>query len=353
MAAVLPRIFLRGAAPPRHHGSRPPSRRLCAEHVSLVIPARNEAARLPRLLASLRTAGAVPAEVIVVDDHSTDGTADIARAAGARVVAPGPCPDGWTGKTFACATGAAAARGSHLLFLDADVWFEPGGLAAVIATADADAAWSLCPYHRVERPYESLSLYFHVLMAAGTSASGRGLFGQTMLIPRSAYDAVGGHGAVRGQILENLFLGDVLARAGVRVVATLGQGQVAMRMYADGVADLTRGWMKAFATGAARTPAWVLGLSIIWMGGAIASCALLATGLARRDAPLTLAAFAAAFLHAIELRRASVALGTYPRVASLLFPVPLLFYQVVFACAALRKLFGVPPTWKARTVRGA
>lgn len=355
VAAGLPRIFMRLEPRARRTRGRtvPPPRRVRAPAVSIVVPARNEAARLPRLLTSLAGAGATPGEVIVVDDHSTDDTAAIARAAGARVVTPGPLPDGWTGKAFACAAGAADASGSHLLFLDADAWFEPGGLAALLDAADADAAWSLCPYHRVERPYESLSLYFNVLMVAGTAASGRALFGQALLIPREAYDAVGGHGAVRGHILENFFLGGLLARRGVRVVAVPGREQVAMRMYPGGLADLTRGWMKAFATGAAGTPAWVLALSVLWMGGAIASCVLLATGLARGDAGVAFVAFAAAFLHAMELRRVSLAIGNYPWAASLLFPAPLLFYQVTFARGALRKALGVAPAWKSRTVDGA
>ena len=354
-AALLPRVVVargwlsRGAR--KSPGVAPdPERRVRARDLSIIIPARNEAHRLPRLLASLRTAGAAPHEVIVVDDHSTDGTAGVAAGAGARVVVPDETPAGWIGKTFACATGAAAAAGSHLLFLDADTWFEPGGLDALLATADPEAAWSVCPYHRVERPYEWLSLYFNVMMMAGTLASPHGLFGQVLLVPKAAYDAAGGHAAVRHHILENSLLGDRLAGHGVRVVAVPGRSQLAMRMYPDGVRDLMRGWMKSFTAGASRTPAWLLMLSIVWMGsGLVATGALLSLPRNPTVILATLAGFAAT-VHAVELRRVARAIGNYPWRACLAFPITLLFFQAVFIAGAVLGALGRSPAWKSRAV---
>ena len=80
--------------------------------ISIVVPARDEAHNLPRLLASLAALTPAPAEVIVVDDHSTDGTGDLARAAGATVVVPPPLPPGWLGKAWACHAGAQVATAS-------------------------------------------------------------------------------------------------------------------------------------------------------------------------------------------------------------------------------------------------
>ena len=101
--------------------------------VSVIIPARNEEHNLPTLLRSLASQPAKPREIIVVDDGSTDRTAEIARQLGATVIASQPLPDGWRGKTWACHQGAQAATGELLLFLDADTWFEPDGLARILA----------------------------------------------------------------------------------------------------------------------------------------------------------------------------------------------------------------------------
>ncbi len=113
---------------------------VCAR-ISVIVPARDEAARLPRLLDSL-AADAQPYEVLVVDDRSTDGTAAVARAAGATVV-PAERPAGWSGKAYACWAGAQAAQGDLLVFLDADVEPAPGAVGAWRRPLRVAAAW--CP----------------------------------------------------------------------------------------------------------------------------------------------------------------------------------------------------------------
>jgi 4,4'-diaponeurosporenoate glycosyltransferase len=101
--------------------------------LSVIIPARNEEHNLPTLLRSLHSQSLRPGEIIVVDDGSTDRTADTARQLGATVVPSRPLPEGWRGKTWACHQGAQSARGELLLFLDADTWFEPNGFDGVMS----------------------------------------------------------------------------------------------------------------------------------------------------------------------------------------------------------------------------
>ena len=137
-----------------------------ATQISVIVPARNEERTLPLLLRSL--ARDVHTDVIVVDDHSSDATAKLARDHGARVVSAFALPEGWTGKTWACVQGAAAAKGGTLLFLDADTWLAPRGLERMAAAAADDrVAISLLPFHITNKPYEELSLFFHLLMAFG------------------------------------------------------------------------------------------------------------------------------------------------------------------------------------------
>src|SRR5882757_9447497 len=92
-----------------------------APFVSVIVPARNEEASLGACLESLVAQSGVAFEVIVVNDHSTDRTREIAQSfSGVRVIEAGPLPEAWTGKNNAVATGARDAQGDWLLFTDAD-----------------------------------------------------------------------------------------------------------------------------------------------------------------------------------------------------------------------------------------
>src|ERR1700724_3813233 len=104
--------------------------------VSVIVPARNEQTCLGASLASLAAQTGVPFEIIVVDDHSTDRTREIAQSfSGVRVIDAGPLPEGWIGKNNAVTTGARQSRGEWLLFTDADTIHIPGSLARALAEA--------------------------------------------------------------------------------------------------------------------------------------------------------------------------------------------------------------------------
>ncbi|HSG47547.1 MAG TPA: glycosyltransferase, partial [Longimicrobiales bacterium] len=117
--------------------------------VSVVIPARNEAGNIRTVLASVTAADYPDFEVVVVDDRSTDGTGEIARATPAararevRVVEGADLPEGWMGKPWACHQGAMAATGEVLLFTDADTWHGPGLLRRAVEGLREDGAHML------------------------------------------------------------------------------------------------------------------------------------------------------------------------------------------------------------------
>src|SRR6266436_8101901 len=109
--------------------------------VSVIVPARNEETCLGACLESLVAQTGVPFEIIVVDDHSTDRTREIAQSfPGVRVIEAGPLPQGWTGKNNAVACGAREAWGEWLLFTDADTVHLPGSLARALAEAKEHGA---------------------------------------------------------------------------------------------------------------------------------------------------------------------------------------------------------------------
>jgi 4,4'-diaponeurosporenoate glycosyltransferase len=306
--------------------------------VSVIIPARNEEQNLPALLRSIASQPVRPREVIVVDDGSTDRTAELARQHGATVIASQALADGWRGKPWACYQGAQAATGNLLLFLDADTWFEPDGLGKILAAYEG-GAYSVGPYHGVRKPYEQLSLFFNFNMTFATVP--QGLFGQMLLVDRASYRRVGGHEAVRGRILENVALAGQCREAGIAVRSSTGRGLLSFRMYPNGLRELIEGWTKGFASGAGQTPRQVMFALVAWMSGLM---------LAPLDWLLTgnWAWCAVYVLCAAQVVWFSRHVGAFRWYAALLYPVPLLFFFVVFARSVLRS--GKRVSWKGREI---
>lgn len=311
-----------------------------ANDLSIIIPARNEEHNLPVLLASLDAQQVRPHEIIVVDDGSTDRTAEIAVKTGAIVIVSKPLPDGWRGKTWACHQGAEAATGGLLCFLDADTSFEPGGLARVLECYTG-GAFSVGPWHSIRKPYENLSLFFNLNMVAGTVPDG--LFGQMLLVERESYRLAGGHETVSGKILENFQLAAHFRAAGIPVRGVAGKGVLSFRMYPDGLGGLIEGWTKGFASGAGRTPRGVLWIVILWMIGLMmAPIALVASG----AEPWWLVVYLAC---AAQVGWFARRVGGFHWHAALFYPVPLVFFFALFARSAMRS--GKNVTWKGREIR--
>ncbi len=326
-----------------------------AASLSIIIPARNEEQNLPTLLRSLAAQSVRPREIIVVNDASTDHTAEVARELGARVINSQPLPEGWRGKTWACHQGAEAATGDLLLFLDADTWFEPEGLRSVLAEFHAAGCGvlSVAPYHAVSYFHEQFSAFFNLVMLAGTGAftlrgdrlAPRGLLGQFMLIERAAYQRVGGHEAVKGRILENFWLAEQLRAAGVPLRCRGGQGVFSFRMYPQGWRDLVDGWAKGFASGAGQTALPILLLVIAWMFGLMT----VPLGLAFAGQPLLwLAAYGLCAAQVAWLLRC---VGNFHWFTALFYPAPLIFYFVVFTRSALLSRRNQTVGWKGRLIR--
>ncbi len=308
--------------------------------LSILIPARNEEHNLPRLLDSIARQSVKAHEILVVDDGSTDRTASLAREYGARVIALQPLPEGWRGKTWACHQGAGLATGELLMFVDADTWFEPEGLSRVLS-AYPGGAFSVGPHHAVRKVHEELSMFFNFAMTAGTVPGG--LFGQLLLVDRESYRRTGGHEAVQGCVLENVRLAGLFRAAGVPVRGVAGRGVLSFRMYPGGVRELIEGWTKGFASGAGRTPggalflivAWMIGLMLAFLGG-------LASGGG-------LAWVVAYLLCAAQVGWFSRMTGSFRWSSAFLFPIPLVFFFVVFGRSAF--LSGKRVTWKGREFR--
>jgi 4,4'-diaponeurosporenoate glycosyltransferase len=183
----------------------------------------------------------------------------------------------------------------------------------------------------------------------GNRARQQGLFGQSMLVRKEDYLAVGGHEAVKGRILENLFLASKFREKGIATACRVGRGAISMRMFPDGLSGLARGWGKAFASGAEATPLAVLVPISFWLSGAAAVpvLALLAPFVEGLGAGPVAALYAAFVGQLFWLVRG---IGSFSPVVAVLFPVPLAFYFAVFFYSALKARRGRTTSWRGRDV---
>lgn len=231
--------------------------------VSIVLPARNEATHITECVRSIADSTWPDLELIVVDDHSTDGTGDLARSIAAesprmsiRVINAPDLPAGWFGKQWACESGAAVATGSLLLFTDADTRHAPDLVARLVSArarrgAELMSVAGRQDMHTVwERAVQPSVFSMILLRYGGTDALESAKHetdvianGQCFMISRTAYDAVGRHRAVKSFVAEDVMMAQTVWRAGGRVSLVLGVTQLRTRMY-DSLPALLRGWGK-------------------------------------------------------------------------------------------------------------
>jgi 4,4'-diaponeurosporenoate glycosyltransferase len=319
--------------------------------VSVIIPARNEAATLPYLFESLERSQERPWQVFVVDDGSTDETAAVATRYGAKAITSAPLPEGWTGKTWACHQGALAATGDVLFFLDADTQFSGRGYGRIVehfSALESNSALSLLPFHVIRHWYEELSLFFNILVAMGAGGFGRldapHLFGQSLLVHRELYFKAGGHNSVKSEILENFHFASKLREAGGQLSTLGGRYTLEMRMFPQGLGQLRESWQKAFVTGAGKTSPLVLFLSSYWLGAAMLA-ALATLAIHSFFWPVAAALYG---LNVIQIGIYSRQLGTFRWLAVAFYPVSLIFYFGIFGQSAWRRRRGQHITWRGR-----
>lgn len=238
--------------------------------VSLLIPARNEAAVIEKSLKAAVSQDYENYEIIVLDDQSEDQTGAIARSfeskgTGVTVLQGEDLPEGWIGKNWACHQLSKKVWGDILIFLDADCFLQPWAIESIVGLMkEKDVALLSCfPTQEMisfgERlvvpsmnwlllSFLPLRLVYHTPHKAVVAANG-----QMMAFDKSAYDKAGGHEKVKHEIVEDMELARTFKSSGYKILTLLGSNTISCRMY-DSFMESFRGFSKNFFPGFKTTP---------------------------------------------------------------------------------------------------
>jgi chlorobactene glucosyltransferase len=237
------------------------------ELVSVIVPARNEAATIRTLLSSLLATRYHPVEILVVDDRSTDDTAAVISTFSdprLRLIRGDELPQGWYGKPWACYQGFRAARGSLLLFTDADTHHHPELLGRAVGALSQQGAGlvTVSPLQRCVTFWERVvmpQIWFLLALRYHPPAVNRGrqerdviANGQFILTTRQAYEAAGTHKVVSQEVAEDLALAQAYLRRGLKLHFAFAERLMETRMYQN-LAQLIEGWSKNIYLGGRRS----------------------------------------------------------------------------------------------------
>ncbi len=360
LPAVLTLVNLRLFAQPpaAASGSEP--------RVSVLVPARNEAAAIGRLIDDVLASEGVDLEVVILDDSSEDATAAIvaeraARDPRVRLVPGRPLPAGWCGKQHACWQLAGAARHDTWLFLDVDVSPRPDAIARSIAFLDASGValasgfprqltgsfleWLLLPLiHFVLLGFLPLGRARQVndqSLAAGC--------GQWFVTRRAAYRQAGGHAAIAASLHDGVKLPRAYRRAGLTTDVFDATEIASCRMYARSL-DVWRGLSKN-ATEGIGSAATILPFTLLLGLGQVAPAVLLGQGLASRFGGWhrgSLAAVGLALAFGLGTRLVEAIRFRLPLTSVLFQPLAVAVFLLIQWSALVRKALGFRTSWRGR-----
>lgn len=326
--------------------------------LSIIIPARNEENNIRLLLQDLMRQSAPIHEIICVDDGSTDKTFDVASSFDVKTISIKDKPNDWTGKTWACQTGADSATGDILLFLDADVRLGPHAISRLMNAYDENhCVISVQPYHQTQKHYEQFSFFFNLIQIAGngTSMIGEqkcvGLFGPVILIDQQTYLSIDRHLSAKKSIVDDIALGKKLKQMGFPFKLFMGSKEITYRMYGNDFKSLYQGWTKNYATGALKTSLVVFGLVFLWVTSCIASVINVVQSIWDFNMNHFLLAMILYFLWVLELFRVSKNVGYFKKTTVFAYPVYLFFFLMVFFISLFKKVFKMDVAWKGRKIK--
>jgi hypothetical protein len=353
------KVFL--PAPEQGRGCEEPA-------VSIMVPARNEAAAIEPCVRAILASRDVDLEVVVLDDASTDGTDAIVRQLAehdprVRLVRGRPLPSGWCGKQHACAQLAEAASHDTWVFLDTDVRLSPDAVRRCVAFLDASQASLVSGFPRQVTgsflEWLLLPLIHFVLLGFLPIARSRvdnspGLAagcGQLFVTRREDYRKAGGHTAIHASLHDGIKLPRAFRRAGLRTDIFDATDIASCRMYTRSL-DVWKGLSKN-ATEGIGSPATILPFTVLLAGGQILPWVLVASGLATGwqgwpARTVAVAVIAVAFSSLPRILAARRFRQSFSGVLS--HPVGIAVFLAIQWVALGRRLLGLQTSWRGRSL---
>lgn len=328
--------------------------------LTVIIPARNEAKRLPHLLKSLQMQHGIY-DIIVMDDCSSDDTKQIAESYGATVhELTEDENDGWVGKSYVCYQGAHKVETSLMMFVDADVTFHhPYTISSILSLYTKQGQRGLLsvqPYHQTKKFYEHFSAIFNLLTVVGMNrfsslarqSDSSMAFGPVTLMNKEDYFITGGHKNAHNTIIEGFALGEAFKQAHLPVTLYEGGNGVQFRMYEEGIQSLIQGWTKHFSVGANQTQPQVMLAIMIWLMGSLTSTFSLILGFIVKPKSIVIASIVY-ILYTWEFIHLHRRVGSFSIVSLILHPILFLFFIIIFINSWLHVHFSKKVKWKGRT----
>ncbi|MCM3723870.1 glycosyltransferase [Solibacillus isronensis] len=331
--------------------------------LSIIIPARNEALRLPPLLKSLQQQSWKRFEIIVVDDGSSDHTAEVASSYGAKVLICKQVGEMSPGKSNACAYGAQSARGEWLLFLDADVQLAAEDSLERIVNSfskqEGKGILSIQPYHQIVKRYENFSVIFNIIVLTGMNVftvwkekfATAGSFGPCILCDNESYIATGGHEAAEESIMDDFALSNVFIAKDLPVTNYAGKGIINMRMYEEGPKQLMEGWTKNLATASQSTHKFVMLLIQLWIFGVIMVAMAPFIAFLTESSVAFFSSIVVYILYGAHLYLLAKRVGDFHLVVFLIYPFFVLFFTSVFLYSLYRTHVLHSVMWRGRKIK--
>lgn len=324
--------------------------------VTALIPARDEAAVIGNTITALRAQGA-GLQIVVIDDRSDDGTADVARSAGGdscRVIAGSPMPEGWVGKMWALEQGRHSVRTPLTLLLDADIELRPGILAALLARRQLDGRQllSLMAVLEMESTWDKLLVpafvYFFKLLypfriSNSPSRLAAAAAGGCVLVETGMLEQIGGFAAIRAELIDDCALARRIKSAGGRTWIGLTHSAISRRR----LGTLRASWHMVARSAFAQ----------LRFSSLLLACCVALLAVAFWVAPVawitgpTTARWLAAVASGAMIASYIPVLRFYGRspLWALALPVTGTLYLLMTVSSAIRSWHGVRATWKGRT----
>lgn len=333
-----------------------PAQPLTAPDVDIIVPARDEAALIGPVIASLLAqeyTGHV--QVILVDDNSTDGTA---TAAGTHprltIISGAPKPAGWAGKLWALSQGVAASTAPLIFFTDADITHDQRHLATLVARLNTPRVDMVSEMVRLnvtswpERLLIPAFVYFFQLLYPFAKVNNprdkmAGAAGGTVLLRREALRRIGGLEAIRGALIDDVALARAVKKGGAIYLGHSGLAQ-SIRPYphtADIWAMITRSAFTQLNYSALNLAGTILGLTLVWF---VAPCAILFSGFLSWRFFIGLATYGLGVLSFFP----TLTRYNQPKYLALALPGIAAFYMAATIASAVHYWRGSGAKWKNR-----